>query len=216
MKRNAMLVAVALAFASGAALAQSAPPAGADRSPRMHLDADGDNRISREEAANHPRLAAEFDRIDTDRDGFLSRNEMRAAHGARGKGRSKLDVNGDGYISRDEASSAPRLAQQFDQLDTDKDGLLSQAEMRAGWEARRGERGFGPHHGQGPNHAQGPHHARGAHLDVNGDGYISREEAQGSPGLTQRFDAIDTNKDGLLSRDELKAWRQNQRLAPRS
>jgi hypothetical protein len=161
MKRNAMLVAVALAFASGAALAQSAPPAGADRSPRMHLDADGDNRISREEAANHPRLAAEFDRIDTDRDGFLSRNEMRAAHGARGKGRSKLDVNGDGYISRDEASSAPRLAQQFDQLDTDKDGLLSQAEMRAGWEARRGERGFGPHHGQGPNHAQGPHHARG-------------------------------------------------------
>jgi EF-hand domain pair/EF hand len=42
-------------------------------------------------------------------------------------------------------------------------------------------------------------------LDANGDGYVSREEAQGHKGLATRFDAADTDKDARLSSAELKA-----------
>lgn len=42
-------------------------------------------------------------------------------------------------------------------------------------------------------------------LDTDGDGYVSREEAQGHKGLATRFDAADTDKDARLSSAELKA-----------
>jgi Ca2+-binding EF-hand superfamily protein len=48
--------------------------------------------------------------------------------------------------------------------------------------------------------------ARFKKLDTNGDGKISRAEAQaGSPRLAARFDDIDTNKDGFITPDEMKA-----------
>ena len=47
------------------------------------VDADGDGKISRDEAnANAPHLAKNFDKIDTDHDGTISREELRAAHQA--------------------------------------------------------------------------------------------------------------------------------------
>jgi hypothetical protein len=43
------------------------------------LDADGDQQLSRAEIGNEmPRLAADFDRLDANRDGKLSREEIRA------------------------------------------------------------------------------------------------------------------------------------------
>ena len=47
------------------------------------IDTDRDGRISRAEAAAHPRLAENFDRIDTNGDGFLSKEEMIAVRRAR-------------------------------------------------------------------------------------------------------------------------------------
>jgi len=44
-------------------------------------------------------------------------------------------------------------------------------------------------------------------LDKNGDGLISRDEAQASPRLAASFDKLDVNKDGLLTRDEMRAGR---------
>jgi len=42
--------------------------------------------------------------------------------------------------------------------------------------------------------------------DTNGDGSLSKEEAQtGMPRLAQRFDTLDQNQDGQLSPDELRA-----------
>ena len=38
---------------------------------------------------------------------------------------SRMDTNGDGFISKDEAAKFPRLAANFDQIDTNKDGKLS-------------------------------------------------------------------------------------------
>lgn len=47
------------------------------------MDTDRDGKISRAEAASHPKLAEKFDRIDTNGDGFLSKEELAAAHKAR-------------------------------------------------------------------------------------------------------------------------------------
>jgi hypothetical protein len=58
--------------------------------------------------------------------------------------------------------------------------------MRAFHQARRGE-----------------HWAK---LDTNGDGLVSKAEAQASaPRLAERFDQLDANQDGQLSKEEMKA-----------
>ena len=45
--------------------------------------------------------------------------------------------------------------------------------------------------------------------DANGDGRISREEAQkGMPQLARDFDRIDANKDGMVTLEELEAARK--------
>ncbi|MBL0140809.1 MAG: EF-hand domain-containing protein [Betaproteobacteria bacterium] len=162
-------------------------------------DTNGDGMISREEAqASLPRLAANFDAIDANKDGFISLAEIeaaRAAHGpaGRGEGWKKWDTNGDGKLSRDEVANAPRLAQEFDALDTNKDGFLSAEELQ---NARRAHVAGGPNRGEGWKK-----------LDANGDGRLSRDEVANAPRLLQDFDAIDTNKDGFLSAEELQAAR---------
>jgi len=45
---------------------------------------------------------------------------------------SKLDVNGDGSISKDEAKKDPTLSAKFSELDTDKSGSLTTAELSGG------------------------------------------------------------------------------------
>lgn len=45
-----------------------------------HIDTDADGRISRDEAARFPRLARHFDQIDANKDGHLTKDELRAAH----------------------------------------------------------------------------------------------------------------------------------------
>ena len=47
--------------------------------------------------------------------------------------------------------------------------------------------------------------------DTNGDGKLSRSEAQAMPMVAKHFDEIDTNKDGYITCDELRAWRQEHR-----
>ncbi|MBL8511007.1 MAG: EF-hand domain-containing protein [Betaproteobacteria bacterium] len=108
-------------------------------------DKNGDGKISREEAAALPRIAKKFDQIDTNKDGFVTLEEIKASmaqhaqeHGQHGAGGDhggkmfeKLDANGDGFISREEAASHPKLAEHFDKLDSNKDGKLSKEELAA-------------------------------------------------------------------------------------
>lgn len=147
MRNRKPLLLLALLLSTGAAgLAMAAdvpPPAGAP--PRAKLDANGDGVIDRAEAAKAPRLAAQFDTLDKNKDGKLSRDELPRWHGKRhGRGpggreemMAKLDTNKDGRISREEAKADPRLAARFDQMDVNKDGYLDKADRELGRKQHR-------------------------------------------------------------------------------
>ena len=51
-----------------------------------------------------------------------------------------LDVNNDKMLSKEEVKGRPMLEKNFDAIDTNKDGQLTRAEMKAYREAHKGER----------------------------------------------------------------------------
>ena len=154
--------------------------------------------------------AAAFDRLDANRDGFLSRAEA-GPLGVRSHAVSaesitsafhRLDANGDGFLSRAEADGtlAGIPGASFEASDADRDGFLNLAEAspHLRWLASR-------------NAPAGPAFES---LDANRDGFLSRAEADpvlrnaqipdaryaGAPVYT--FEALDTDRDGFLSRAE--------------
>jgi Ca2+-binding EF-hand superfamily protein len=93
----------------------------------------------------------------------------------------------------------PHLLGKFDSIDTNKDGQLSRGELSAWKKAHKGER-------------QAKAAERFKHADTDGDGAISRAEAEKhAPRLAKKFDQIDSNKDGKLTQDELRAYRESKR-----
>lgn len=103
-----------------------------------HADKDGDGRLSRDEAAAMPRLAKQFDQIDTNKDGFLSKDELQAMRAKHGEQRqARPDTDRDGNITRAEAERFPKLKDNFDKLDTNKDGVLSKEEMKAAHDRKK-------------------------------------------------------------------------------
>ena len=106
-------------------------------------------------ALARPQAGALFDRLDTDRNGSVSHEELAAHKARRSEG---LDANADGVVSFEEVQAQrqrhreERARARFARLDRDGDGEVSVAEFEA-----RGERLF-------------------EKLDADGDGEVSREE----------------------------------------
>lgn len=160
----------------------------------------------------------------------------------------KLDTNKDGIVTRDEmiaftnARMAARADDQFAAMDTDRNGSISRGEFDA-WQARRGDRQivrverFGGPDGMmppppppppGPDGAAPPpppsppamdgkpmmrEHTRMMFMGGR-DGMVMAEGdgkgiviADAVKKALERFDAADTNKDGKLTPEERKAQR---------
>lgn len=97
---------------------------------------------------------------------------------------ARIDADGDGRIAI--ADALKRHEDRLRQADADRDGFLTQAELRARLEARRDDRGARPN------------------PDVNGDGSVDRGEFEKA--ARARFDRLDTDRDGRLSAEERRAF----------
>jgi len=57
-----------------------------------------------------------------------------------------------------------------------------------------------------PSSVVGSYHIDFQAMDTDGDGRISRTEAQANPALAAEFDALDTHRSGYLTREQLASW----------
>ena len=105
------------------------------------LDPDNDGKISRSE---WQRNEQGFDQMDIDKDGFLTKEELRSAarefHARHRRGLPEMDADADGNISRSEWKGKEEV---FSRLDSNNDGLLSRDELR-GARKRHGMRSHRP------------------------------------------------------------------------
>lgn len=116
------------------------------------------------------------------------------------RGLMRADTNADGRVSRDEAAAlqAKMQGEWFDKVDLNKDGYVTEDELRKVRESRHDRRGD----------ARNRMHEHFKAADVNGDGQLSLDEVQTKmPRLAEKFADIDTDKNGLLSKEELKQAR---------
>jgi EF-hand domain pair/EF hand len=141
------------------------------------LDTNGDKVVSRDELLS--RITERFDRADADKNGTVTPEERKLAKQKWAEERfSKADANKDGALSADELPG--RFAKKLQKLDANQDGKLTREELavlKAKYEQHMAKRG--------------------------GDQPKTRAELVAKVG--ERFSKMDTNQDGQLNIDELKS-----------
>ncbi|HEX6993512.1 MAG TPA: EF-hand domain-containing protein [Gammaproteobacteria bacterium] len=124
----------------------------------------------------------------------------------------RLDANRDGSISRTEAQSESALTEKWDEYDRDRNQTLDRDELSAyhAGESESAERDVDVAAGETVEGLPASPHQQEAIrgelvelLDANGDGTLSRDEAQNESDLISKWDDLDRNSDGVLDSSEL-------------
>jgi len=195
-------------------------PAPAPVAPQAQNQSARQGRMSvqtRAEVAAHVRTM--FDRLDSNRDGSITKAEGEAVKANRGERAGKRMERHGGAGGQ----MADRGAM-FDRMDANRDGAISRDEFTKGREMRierkvvmNGAPGapdgaMGEHRGMMKKHGMGAGMGggMGGHMmkmaDLNKDGRVSLQEATTS--ALQHFDMVDTNRDGRITPEERKAMHQ--------
>ena len=191
-----LLIGGAALLASAAAIAQVAPVAQTQNAPAAKVHT---------RAQVQAKIAEHFARLDTNRDGSLTKAEADAARQAfrsqRGERRAERRED--------------RRENAFARMDTDKNGAISRTEWDAAsaqreqrWAARDRD-GDGRRDGRKGGRGTGMG-GFGGHMfemaDANRDGRVTLQEAQAA--ALRHFDMTDVNRDGQITPDERKQMRQ--------
>jgi hypothetical protein len=129
MKKLVMVLTL-IAGPAAAALAEDGDGDAGKRIAKLReADLNHDGTITGDEFKHY--RAALFDKLDRNKDGFLTAEERPNAGGGQGGGHmlERFDSNKDGKVDRNEFVNGPTPF--FDKIDTNHDGALSSAELDA-------------------------------------------------------------------------------------
>jgi Ca2+-binding EF-hand superfamily protein len=152
-------------------------------------DKNGDGKLSKDELP--PDMQKDFAELDTNKDGFLTAQELQS-HADRMMNQRPYLIEVAYYtidINDPELETTQELQQTYDllrKMDTNHDGKIDEKEVKAFREERQKERADRIF----------------KHMDKNGDGKIAKDEARGL--WADHFKELDTNGDGFLDRTEVE------------
>lgn len=167
---------------------------------------------TRAEVAAH--IQTMFAKLDSNRDGSITKAESEAAKGERHKRIEKrVERHGGGK------SKAADRRGMFDRIDTNRDGTISRSEFEAA-PARHERRIVTADGGPGMNNMRGMRMGMGGlhgrmfdMSDANHDGRVTLQEATNA--ALRHFDTADVNRDGRLTPEERMQMHQRMRAERR-
>jgi len=144
-------------------------------------------------------------------------HQEEVAREVEGEGFKKLDEDGNGLISMEEAQAEPTLSANWSELDQNGDDMLDAEEFARsehGMAAGEQVAGAGAHGEMEEGMPMSPHQEQAVdeelvgHLDSDGDGTISQQEAEAEAKLADNWEQLDENGDGMLDSRELDQLEQ--------
>jgi Ca2+-binding EF-hand superfamily protein len=196
-----LLIGGAALLVSAAAIAQVAPaPAPQAKAAKVHTRAEVQTKV-----------AEHFARLDTNRDGAVTKAEADAA-------RAALRAQ---FTERRQERREDRREQAFERMDSNRDNAISRAEWDAHAAQRQQRIAAHDRDGDGRRDVRKVQfrgmHSLGGHMfemaDTNKDGRVTLQEAQAA--ALRHFDMADANRDGQITPDERRQVRQRMHVQNR-